>query len=188
MEYTNKACHQFIYYAYKCGLPHAEFCKMMQHQQPGHVKNYTYQVMWMQCKNARYLFQNEFMVHYDVFGLGNPDGPLESKRYEPESYKRGRRQREEVQCEYYTNWMDTSTFMGVLPPYTAEGQLNVSGSIIANDTGLAVNKMQYQGLSRMECRKRDKAVNDANTLVYTFTKMDHNGKKKCEAEGTHHGT
>jgi hypothetical protein len=53
---------------------------------------------------------------------------------------------------------------------------------------LAVKKMQDQGLSRTECRKRVKAVNDAKTLVDTFTKMDQNGKKKCEVEGTRCGT
>jgi hypothetical protein len=63
---------------------------------------------------------------------------------------------------------------GMVYPCTVEGQLDVTGSIIANDTGSAVNKMQE--------------VNDANTLVDTFTNMDQNGKMKCEAEGNHRGT
>jgi hypothetical protein len=49
---------------------------------------------------------------------------------------------------------------GVVSPCTAKGQLNVMGGIIANSNGLVVNKMQDQGMSRTECWKRVKAVND----------------------------
>jgi hypothetical protein len=70
MDCVNKACRQFILYACRCGLPHAEFHKMMQHQHPSRIKTYTNQLLWTQCKHARYPFQNEVLVHYNVGEYG----------------------------------------------------------------------------------------------------------------------
>jgi hypothetical protein len=76
----------------------------------------------------------------------------------------------------------------VISPSTADGLLNVTDSIVTTDIGSAVNKIQDQGLSDMECRKGVKAVNGAKTLVDTFTKMDQSGKKNCESEAINRGT
>jgi hypothetical protein len=75
----------------------------------------------------------------------------------------------------------------------AEGQLNVSGSIVTlsvSDEGdnvgekSAVNKIQAQGLSREESRKCIKA---ATTKPKTFTTEDAAGRKAVVANGSHRG-
>jgi hypothetical protein len=69
---------------------------------------------------------------------------------------------------------------------TAEGKLNVTGIILSATVGLSVNKMQSQGCSRMECRKKAKASKDPNAKVETFTSIDRSGKNIIDQNGTRH--
>jgi hypothetical protein len=47
VDCVNRACHRYICYVYKCGFLVAEFCKMMQHQQPGRIKCYMNVIMFI---------------------------------------------------------------------------------------------------------------------------------------------
>jgi hypothetical protein len=197
MYCANKACHQFIFYAYKYGLHYAEFFKMIQDQQHGRGKTYTNQVMWTQGKNARYLFQNEVMLHYNLGGSGTIWreslkeillGLWKANAVVLNITRKIESRKNKYNVNMVTIGWTYPYLWAMVSPCTDEGQLNMMGSIIANDTGSAVNKMQDQGLSHTEFHKRVKAGSDAKTLIDTFTKMDQNGKKKCEEEGTHRGT
>jgi hypothetical protein len=67
---ANHAARQYLFYAFKCGLPFGEFQKLMQHQQATHYGNYRNAIIWQQCKTARYIFQNEVLPHYNQVGTG----------------------------------------------------------------------------------------------------------------------
>jgi hypothetical protein len=95
-------------------------------------------------------------------------------------------------------WMHTH-FWGVFSSCIAEGQLNVSGSIVTlsgSDEGdnvgekLVVNKMQAQGLSREESRKWIKAATTKPKLVgKRLSQTDHAvGHQWCKAVQCEDGT
>jgi hypothetical protein len=103
--------------------------------------------------------------------------------------KEGKEKRHNVN-QVPAGWMHPHLW-GVFSSCIAEGQLNVSGGIVTlsgSDEGdnvgekSAVNKMQTQGLSRQESRKRIKAA--ATTKPKTFTTEDAAGRKAVVVNGT----
>jgi hypothetical protein len=165
---ANHAARQYMLYAFKCGLPFAEFRKLMQHQQATRYSNYTNAIIWQQCKNVRYKLQNEVLPHYNQVGSG--------------MYWHEQRKQvisgiwKQIACDLNViNAKEKHHNFNQVPPgwihphlwwvfssCAAEEQLNVSGSIVTlsgteegDDDGSksAVNKIQAQGMSREESRK-----------------------------------
>jgi hypothetical protein len=65
---ANHAVRWYLFYAFKCGIPFGEFRKLMQHQQSTRYSNYSNAIIWQQCKNARYILQNEALPHCNQVG------------------------------------------------------------------------------------------------------------------------
>jgi hypothetical protein len=65
----------------------------------------------------------------------------------------------------------------------------VTGSILAATAGSAVNKIQKQGLTRTECRKKSKDSKETKEMLAkaeTFTSPNQAGKRRIDDSGTHH--
>jgi hypothetical protein len=196
----NHAARRYLFYAFKCGLPFGEFRKFMQHQQSTRYRNYSNAIIWQQCKNARYTLQNEVLPHCNQVGSGvswreqlkqvlSGLWKQSASALNVTNSKEGKEKRHNVN-QVPAGWIHPH-LSGVFSSCIAEGQLNVSGSIVTlsgSDEGdnvgekSAVIKMQAQGLSREESMKWIKAA--ATTKPKTFTTEDAAGRKAVVANGT----
>jgi hypothetical protein len=197
---ANHAARRYLFYAFKCGLPFGEFRNFMHHQQATRYSNYSNAIIWQQCKNARYTLQNEVLPHYNQVGssvswreqLKQVLSGLWKQSASPlnvTNSKEGKEKRHNVN-QVPAGWMHPHLW-GVFSSCIAEGQLNVSGSIVTlsgSDEGdnvgekSVVNKMQAQCLSCEQSRKRIKSA--ATTKPKTFTTEDAAGRKAVVANGT----
>jgi hypothetical protein len=185
---ANHAARRYLCYSFKCGLPFTEFRKLIQHQQATRYSNYNNAIIWQQCKNACYTLQNEVLHHYNQVGSGvswreqlkqalSGLWKQSASALNVTNSKEGKEKRQNVN-QAPAGWMHPHLW-GVFSSYIAEGQLNVSGSIVTlsgsyegDNVGekSAVNKMQAQGLSREESRKWIKAATTALCTLLRLSK------------------
>jgi hypothetical protein len=118
---ANHASRRYICYAFKCGIPFGEFRNLMHHQQATRYRNYSNEIIWQQCKNARYTLQNEVLPPYNQVGSRVSrreqlkqvlSGLWKAKWICFECYQFQVGEVKAPQCEPSSCWMDAPSFMG----------------------------------------------------------------------------